>query len=99
MNDLRPNIVTFGVLALICTTGNESRELLQALKATNLPLNKYIADSLLSNAFFKRDFGFILELMERMLFQRVRLDEESYEKLDKFKKDMSDLVKRKVHIN
>lgn len=99
MNDLKPNVVTYGVLALTCSTANESRDLLKALKATNQPLNKYIADALLNSAFLRRDFSFILELMERMLFQQVRLDEDTYEKLDKFQQNMSELIKRKVKKN
>lgn len=91
-------MVTYGVLALACSTGDESRDLLKTMKSTGQPINKYIVDSLLCAAFIRRDFGFILELMERALYQRVRLEESTYEKLDKFQKSMTELVKRKVTI-
>ncbi|OXU22803.1 hypothetical protein TSAR_004607 [Trichomalopsis sarcophagae] len=90
--DLKPNIVTYGVLALSCSTSKESRDLLSTMKSTGHTINKYVADALLNNAFYKLDFGFILELMEHMRWERVRLDEETFEKLDQFQKKMSELI-------
>ncbi|XP_058792603.1 pentatricopeptide repeat-containing protein 1, mitochondrial [Phymastichus coffea] len=93
--DLKPNIVTYGVLALSCSTSNESRNLINAMKATGHTMNKYIADSLLTSAFDKRDFPFILELMEKMKYERIRLDEQTFEKMITFQQNMSALVKTK----
>lgn len=94
--DLRPNIVTYGVLALAYTGFHECRELLATMRSTGHEMNKYVADAMLSNAFRKLEFPFILELMEIMYRQGVRLDEETYEKLDEFQQRMSRMVKEKV---
>lgn len=88
--------MTYGVLALSCISSKESRDLLSSMKSTGHTINKYVADSLLQTAFGKLDFEFILELMEHMRWEKVRLDEETFEKLDEFQKKMSELVKTKV---
>ena len=90
--------MTYGVLALACRTSIESRELIKAMKTTNHTINKYVADTLLTIAFGHRDFVFILELMEHIKYERVRLDEQTFEKFDEFQQKMKHLVKTKVNI-
>ncbi|XP_014206763.1 pentatricopeptide repeat-containing protein 1, mitochondrial [Copidosoma floridanum] len=93
--DLRPNIVTYGVMALACNSTSQSKDLLAAMKATGHTINKYVADTLFQSAFYQRDFSFTLQLMEIVRRERVRLEETTYEKLDTFQQKMSGLLKMK----
>jgi len=99
MADLRPNIVTYGVLALSCSTPFESRDIMQTMKMTGHTVNKFVLDAMLNNAFLKKDFRFVLELMEIVIKERVRLDNSTFEKLDQFQQKMTEIVKRKDPIS
>ena len=90
--------MTFGVLALACTTTFECRELLKTMKVTGKIINKYVADAMLNTAMPKCDFAFVLELMEYMSKEKVRLDESTFEKLDDFQQKMTQLLKSKVKV-
>ncbi|KAL7291152.1 hypothetical protein TKK_0015069 [Trichogramma kaykai] len=93
--DLKPNIVTFGVLAISCQTAFECRELLKTMKSMGRPINKYIATTMISNAMDRRDFGFILEMMDYMHKKKIHVEEFTFEKMDEFQQKMTQLVKEK----
>ncbi|KAJ8687748.1 hypothetical protein QAD02_023542 [Eretmocerus hayati] len=93
LSDLRPNIMTYGVMAMACATTKESRDLLKAMDTTGHPLNKYVANALLNSAISRIDFIFIMEILQRIYKEGVRIDDDTYEKLDDFQHKMTQLVK------
>ncbi|XP_011499138.1 PREDICTED: pentatricopeptide repeat-containing protein 1, mitochondrial [Ceratosolen solmsi marchali] len=82
--DLKPNIFTYGVLALACVTPMECLDLLETMKSTACSLNKYIAFPFIEVGISKNNFMFIL-----------KIDDNIFEILDKFQQNMTALIKKK----
>lgn len=94
----RPNLVTYGVLAMGCKTIDNCRELVEEMKSHNYQLNKEILGSMLYQACSHTDTKYVLHLMELCLAEGVNPDKKFLEKLDEFKKKIKYLYDNKVCI-
>ncbi|KAH8270363.1 hypothetical protein KR018_008719 [Drosophila ironensis] len=72
---LRPDIVTYGVLALGCRTQEEARELLQQMQAAGVKLNMPILGAMLRQGCAQRSFGYINEILQLSLEEDIKPNE------------------------
>lgn len=96
VSGLRPNVMTWGVLALGCQSRTDAQALLDGMEATGHTLNTVIAGSLIGNACSQNSFMYILDIMELMWKNRVTPSEHLYTILDKFQQKISDIILKKV---
>ncbi|XP_015587366.1 pentatricopeptide repeat-containing protein 1, mitochondrial [Cephus cinctus] len=94
-NNVQPDILTWGILALGCKSNDEGRELIQGMRDTGFRLNAVIAGTLIKNACRKEQFFFILEVMEHMYRAKIKPNKMLYETLDAFQSAMKKLSKSK----
>uniref|UniRef100_A0A1A9X0I1 PPR_long domain-containing protein n=1 Tax=Glossina brevipalpis TaxID=37001 RepID=A0A1A9X0I1_9MUSC len=69
---LRPDIVTYGVLALGCTTVDSSRELLQEMKNNGIRMNIEILGAMLRQGCAHKSFPYICEIIQISLDEHVK---------------------------
>lgn len=67
----RPNIFTYGTLALGCETLEESRALLQEMTDNGYRINIEILGALVRQACVKQNFYYVLEIMELALKEKI----------------------------
>ncbi|KAH8310133.1 hypothetical protein KR067_010135 [Drosophila pandora] len=72
---LRPDIVTYGVLALGCRTQEEARELLQQMQVAGVKINMPILGAMLRQGCAQKSFGYINEIMQLSLEEGVKPNE------------------------
>ncbi|XP_011310584.1 pentatricopeptide repeat-containing protein 1, mitochondrial [Fopius arisanus] len=92
--NLVPDMITWGVLALGCHTLEEATVFLNGLEATGHSLNPVIAGSLLGNACCANKINYILEILRLMTIQRIFPTNHIYTILDKYKFKVEDALKR-----
>ncbi|XP_050301403.1 pentatricopeptide repeat-containing protein 1, mitochondrial [Anthonomus grandis grandis] len=101
---MRPNLVTFGVLALGCKTRDEANELLNEMKSCGYTLNAAILGTMLHQACYHMAFDYIFEIMEMCLRESVPVTKKFLEHLDGFKEqcraklDAKSLNKKEVKL-
>ncbi|EDW30160.1 GL22616 [Drosophila persimilis] len=72
---LRPDIVTYGVLALGCRTQEEARELLLQMQEAEIKMNMPILGAMLRQGCAQKSFGYINEIMQLSLEEGVKPNE------------------------
>ncbi|XP_076174809.1 pentatricopeptide repeat-containing protein 1, mitochondrial [Ptiloglossa arizonensis] len=85
-NNLSPNILTFGVLALGCDQFHHGRELLEQMNNINFEPNKIILGTLLQKACFHKDFKYASFLIEYMSRNNIKPSEYILKTLTNFEK-------------
>uniref|UniRef100_A0A1I8MYB1 PROP1-like PPR domain-containing protein n=1 Tax=Musca domestica TaxID=7370 RepID=A0A1I8MYB1_MUSDO len=84
---LYPDIVTYGVLALGCTTVESSRELLQKMQQNNIRMNMHILGAMLRQGCAKKDFSYVCDIMQISLDENIKPNEIFLRHLHKFHLD------------
>ncbi|XP_061401641.1 pentatricopeptide repeat-containing protein 1, mitochondrial [Musca vetustissima] len=84
---LYPDIVTYGVLALGCTTVESSRELLQKMQQNNIRMNMQILGAMLRQGCAKKDFSYICEIIQISLDENIKPNDIFLRHLHKFHLD------------
>jgi len=84
----RPNVVTYGVLALGCSTKEQALELVNEMKSSSYRLNAPILGAMLRQACYHETYDYIFEIMELCLKEQVLVSKRFLEHLDFFKKKM-----------
>uniref|UniRef100_A0A1I8QCC8 Pentacotripeptide-repeat region of PRORP domain-containing protein n=1 Tax=Stomoxys calcitrans TaxID=35570 RepID=A0A1I8QCC8_STOCA len=69
---LHPDIVTYGVLALGCTTVESSRELLHQMRQNNIRMNIQILGAMLRQGCAKKSFPYICEIIQISLDENIK---------------------------
>ncbi|XP_023288589.1 pentatricopeptide repeat-containing protein 1, mitochondrial isoform X2 [Orussus abietinus] len=82
--NLIPNIMTWGLLALGCHSVQDKMNLIVGIENTGYRLNAIIIGTLIKNACRGHQFEFIMDMMEKMIVHNIRPSEKIFEILDKF---------------
>ncbi|KAF7273413.1 hypothetical protein GWI33_013878 [Rhynchophorus ferrugineus] len=82
----RPNLVTYGVLALGCKTKEDALDVLAEMNSFGYTLNVVILGAMLKQACYHRQYDYIFEVMELCLKQSVPANKQLLDNLDQFKK-------------
>ncbi|XP_017042511.2 pentatricopeptide repeat-containing protein 1, mitochondrial [Drosophila ficusphila] len=72
---LRPDIVTYGVLALGCRTQEEARELLEQMKVAGIKMNMPILGAMLRQGCANKSFGYINAIIQLSLEEGIKPNE------------------------
>ncbi|TGZ49016.1 pentatricopeptide repeat-containing protein 1, mitochondrial [Temnothorax longispinosus] len=90
---LSPNVMTFGVLALGCQECGEAQEFLAGIEAFGYKPNSVIMGTLLKTACHKKDFKYLLFVMNYMMENKMRPSEQAVKSLEEFSKELSKMEK------
>lgn len=69
---LKPDVVTFGVLALGCTNQKEAKELLQCMEDMKCRPNVEIMGALLKQGHYQKDWFYVLNMLKVMKEQQIK---------------------------
>uniref|UniRef100_A0A182SG24 PROP1-like PPR domain-containing protein n=1 Tax=Anopheles maculatus TaxID=74869 RepID=A0A182SG24_9DIPT len=84
--NLEPDIVTYGVLALGCTTQEEARSLLKMMEQAGVRMNIQILGAMLRQGCAKHNFRYITEVLNIVKRERLKPNEPFLRHLDEFGK-------------
>ncbi|KAF5307034.1 hypothetical protein FQR65_LT07177 [Abscondita terminalis] len=82
----RPNLITYGVVALACKNREEAIELLNEMVESKYRINIEILGAMLTQACFHNNFHYVTYLMETCIRENVDPDQKFMETLEGFKK-------------
>ncbi|XP_046630218.1 pentatricopeptide repeat-containing protein 1, mitochondrial [Neodiprion virginianus] len=94
-DNLEPNIMTWGVLALTCTTPSQARELFEGMELSGHRLNAQIIGAILRQAAQRLQFSLIIELMQKMQSEKIIPSPKIYEILDLLNKKAAKMFRAK----
>ncbi|XP_020290829.1 pentatricopeptide repeat-containing protein 1, mitochondrial [Pseudomyrmex gracilis] len=86
--NLTPNVMTFGVLALGCQKYHEAKEFLEGLEAFGYKPNSVIVGTLINTACHKRDFEYLLFVMNYMMENKIKPNEQAIKDLKEFSREI-----------
>lgn len=97
--NLKPDIMTYGVLALGCKTRNEAWELITEMKEKGIRMNMPILGAMVKQGCCIKDFDYILDILDIIRKFKMKPSEQLMDTLDRFivsvnylkKKDQKDL--------
>ncbi|XP_066603550.1 pentatricopeptide repeat-containing protein 1, mitochondrial [Prorops nasuta] len=89
---LKPDIMTFGVLALGCTSKNQGDELLQSMSNIGFSPNIIIITTLLKNALNRKKFVYAMDLMKYLKTSHIKPNDKLFETLDEFVESTRDFL-------
>ncbi|CAG9864301.1 unnamed protein product [Phyllotreta striolata] len=89
----KPNLFTYGILALGCTTKNEAIELLDEMKAKSYTLNTAILGAMLHQACYHFNYVYVLFVMEECIKSNVQPNPKFMKTLEEFKATSQALYK------
>ncbi|XP_035908296.1 pentatricopeptide repeat-containing protein 1, mitochondrial-like [Anopheles stephensi] len=84
--NLEPDIVTYGVLALGCTTQDEARALLRTMEQAGVRMNIQILGAMLRQGCAKHNFRYVTEVLSIAKRERLKPNEPFLRHLDEFGK-------------
>ncbi|XP_030753375.1 pentatricopeptide repeat-containing protein 1, mitochondrial [Sitophilus oryzae] len=82
----RPDLVTYGVLALGCKNKDEALDLIREMNSYSYTLNSVILGAMLHQACYHETYDYIFEIMEICLRQSIPVSKKFLERLDEFRK-------------
>ncbi|CAH2237903.1 jg16706 [Pararge aegeria aegeria] len=83
-HNVKLNVMTYGVLALGCTTKEKAETLLSEMVDKKFKVNIEILGTLLKNATFQMQFGYILYIMEIVKRENIRVNDAFIKHLEIF---------------
>lgn len=95
--NLTPNVMTFGVLALGCQKYHEAKEFLDGLEAFGYRPNAVIMGTLINTACHNRDFEYLLFVMNYMVENKIRPNEQAIKDLKEFSRKILRMEVPTVH--
>lgn len=81
---LRPDIVTYGVMALSCQTRSEAWELINEMNDKGIRMNMPILGAMVKQGCFNKNFGYILDMLRIIKQFKMKPSEQLMETLDIF---------------
>ncbi|KAL6424424.1 hypothetical protein ACFW04_009890 [Cataglyphis niger] len=91
--NLSPNVMTFGVLALGCQEHREAKEFLEGMEAFGYRPNNIIMNTLIHTACHKKNFEYLLYIMNYMLKNEIKPNTQAIEEVEKFSKELPNIKK------
>uniref|UniRef100_A0A2R5LI41 Putative pentatricopeptide repeat protein n=1 Tax=Ornithodoros turicata TaxID=34597 RepID=A0A2R5LI41_9ACAR len=82
---LRPDVITFGVLALCICSDKQGKEFLATMKNARMTVNEEILSTLIGNACYRLDFFFLLTLMHFAINNGVRVNPSALQRIEEAK--------------
>lgn len=95
----RPNIITYGVLALSCETLEDAQMLIKEMKDSGYRINIEILGGLLTLACEKYSFKYVLEIMELVIKENIKLNKQFLEHLANLHKKSKDKLKNEPKVS
>ncbi|XP_044763746.1 pentatricopeptide repeat-containing protein 1, mitochondrial [Coccinella septempunctata] len=92
---LRPNLFTYGVLALCCRTELEALQFLDEMKSCKYRLNAEILGSLLHQACYSKNFMYVMKVMQICIEENVKPNKKFIDHLDELKKECRRMINNK----
>lgn len=83
--DLQADIVTYGVLSLCCKTPEEADELMQEMLLRGVRMNIQILGAMLRQGCARRNFAYVLKIMQIVLVERIKPNEQFLMHLVRFR--------------
>lgn len=97
-DNLEPNIMTWGVMALTCRKTAQVRELLEGIELTGQRINVQIIGAIVKQGYHHWNFGIVLEMMEIMRREGIKPSPKIYELLESLRKRAAEVSRDKVLI-
>uniref|UniRef100_A0A1Y1K6Z0 Pentacotripeptide-repeat region of PRORP domain-containing protein n=1 Tax=Photinus pyralis TaxID=7054 RepID=A0A1Y1K6Z0_PHOPY len=82
----RPNLVTYGVLSIVCKNQEEALSVIHEMSQANYRMNIEILGAMLTQACYHNNFKYILFLMETCLSEGIQPSTKFMQKLEEFRK-------------
>lgn len=95
---LRPDIVTYGVLALGCRTQEEARELLNQMQSAGIRINVIILGAMLRQGCAQKSFAYVNEIMQLSLEENIKPNEAFLRHLHNFHRGCARAIDARVMI-
>lgn len=95
---LRPDIVTYGVLALGCRTQEEARELLNQMQSAGIRINVVILGAMLRQGCAQKSFAYVNEIMQLSLEENIKPNEAFLRHLHNFHRGCARAIDARVMI-
>lgn len=92
---LYPDIVTYGVLALGCQTQEEARVLQEEMQEKGIKMNIQILGAMLKQGCSKKNFAYVLEILDLITELRLKPSEQLLKNIDYFQRSCVKLIKVK----
>ncbi|XP_066250525.1 pentatricopeptide repeat-containing protein 1, mitochondrial [Euwallacea similis] len=83
---MRPNLITYGVLSMGCTTKEEALCLLDEMRSFSYTINAAILGAMLQQACFHKQFDYVLEMMDVAQREHILVNKKFLSHLDQFKR-------------
>lgn len=88
--------MTFGLLAWGCQNQEQGDELIQGINDLGYQVNTVIIGTLITNACFRRELIWLIDLIHYMIQYRIRPNRHLYQVLDNFQEKTLESIKKKV---
>jgi len=88
--------MTFGVLALGCQKCSEAKEFLEGIEAFGYKPNSIIMGTLIDTACYKKDFEYLLFVMNYMVKYKIKPTDQTIKCLEEFSKELPKIKKPTV---
>lgn len=95
---LRPDIVTYGVLALGCRTQEQARELLKQMQSASIRINAVILGAMLRQGCVQKSFAYVNEIMQLSLEEHIKPNEAFLRHLHNFYRGCARAIDARVII-
>ncbi|XP_074029683.1 pentatricopeptide repeat-containing protein 1, mitochondrial [Leptinotarsa decemlineata] len=94
-SNFKPDLITYGILALGCKTKKECMELVEEMKLKCYRLNAEILGAMLHKACFHLNISYVLYVMELCHTEQIEPNRKFMERLETFRKECKDLSNNK----
>lgn len=81
---LKPDIVTYGIMALSCQTREQAWDLINEMNEKGIRMNMPILGAMVKQGCYKKSFGYILDMLRIIKQFRMKPSEQLMETLDIF---------------
>ncbi len=82
--NLKPDIVTYGILALGCKTRDEAWDLIEEMNSKNIKMNMPILGAMVKQGCCTKNFFYVLDILTIIKNFKIKPSEELMETLDRF---------------
>ncbi|XP_044736845.1 pentatricopeptide repeat-containing protein 1, mitochondrial [Chrysoperla carnea] len=93
----RPNLITYGVLAIGCKNRDEAKRLLSLMEVEEYRINSEILGAMLQQACYRNDFGYVMYIMELCLKKEIQPNKKFMEHLLEFRRKCLKMLREKTH--
>ena len=95
-SNLQPDLITYGVLAIACTTREEAEHQICLMVERGYRLNTEILGAMLRQACHHYDFGYIYLIFETVITENIRVSQRFLDILSEFQKNAMNTLQANV---